>query len=221
MNVIAALAARRTVRAFLPDPIPPETLRAILEAALRAPSWANTQPWELYAAVGEPLERIRSAYAEKLAACAPRALDLPAPQSWPEAQEGRMSSLRAERAATLERACPDPADREEMARLNYRFFNAPAVVYLCMDRSLSAWSLFDLGLCAQSLMLAAQDLGIASAPAVMLAAHPDAIRAELGIPGSLSVVIGIALGREDAGHPQNAYRSPRRAFAEAVKIKGR
>jgi nitroreductase len=42
MEVSKALETRRTVRAFLAEPVPRETVAAILEAALRTPSWANT-----------------------------------------------------------------------------------------------------------------------------------------------------------------------------------
>ncbi|MBI4912388.1 MAG: nitroreductase family protein [Acidobacteria bacterium] len=41
-----AVERRRTVREFLPDPVPEEVLRRCLEAALLAPSSSNLQPWE-------------------------------------------------------------------------------------------------------------------------------------------------------------------------------
>ena len=46
MDVEDAIRQRKSIRAFKPDPVPKEQLRNILEQALRAPSWANTQPWE-------------------------------------------------------------------------------------------------------------------------------------------------------------------------------
>jgi nitroreductase len=41
-----AVASRRAVRAFLPDPIPEEVMDRCLDAALLAPSSSNLQPWE-------------------------------------------------------------------------------------------------------------------------------------------------------------------------------
>lgn len=38
--------ARRTIRTFLPDPIPPEVLDRCLDSACRAASSSNLQPWE-------------------------------------------------------------------------------------------------------------------------------------------------------------------------------
>ena len=46
MNILDHLKTRRTVRQFKPDAIPQDTLDAIYEAAMWAPSHANAQPWE-------------------------------------------------------------------------------------------------------------------------------------------------------------------------------
>jgi nitroreductase len=62
MNVIDALKTRHSCRAYTSHPVSKETVLGILEAAIHAPSWANTQPWEIYVAGGEVLERIRHAY---------------------------------------------------------------------------------------------------------------------------------------------------------------
>lgn len=46
MEFYEAVARRRTVRKFRPDPVPEETMRRLLEAGLRAPSNAHLKPWE-------------------------------------------------------------------------------------------------------------------------------------------------------------------------------
>ncbi len=220
MEVIDALKRRFTVRAFKPDPVDRNTLEKILEAALKAPSWANTQPWEIYVAGGEVLNKLREAYVQNLKNCVQRSPDLAAPKQWPLALQGRMESLRAERTTTLERVCLDKTTLKDLSEMNYHFFYAPAVAYLCMDRTLTPWSVFDLGLLAQSIMLAAQNYGVDSATAVTLVAHPDLIRQELKIPDDLSIIIGIALGFADPGHPQNQFRSSRRTVQDAVTFLG-
>lgn len=220
MDVIDALHSRYTVRAFKPDPIDRETLQKILGAALHAPSWANTQPWEIYVAGGDMLNRLRKSYLEHLKNCVPRSPDLTAPRDWPPAQQKRMEAVKAERMAVLEKACLDKSVLADVAQINYRFFDAPIVVYLCMDRSLTPWSIFDMGSLAQSIMLAAQEFNIGSAPAVTLVAHPDLLRAELAIPEELSIIFGIALGHVDVTHPLNTFRSPRRHVDEAVRFRG-
>ncbi len=220
MDVIEALNTRCTTRAFKSDPIDRSTLDKVLEAALRSPSWANTQPWEIYVAGGEVLNRLREAYVTNLRNCVARNPDLAAPKQWPPALLTRMENLKSERLATIERVCLDKSTLKDLSEMNYHFFHAPVVAYICMDKTLTPWSVYDLGLFSQSLMLAARHFGLDSAPAVTLAAHPDLIRKELKIPDDLSIIIGIALGYADAEHPQNKFRSPRRAVKEAVTFKG-
>ncbi len=189
-----------------------------MEAALRAPSWANTQPWEIYVAGGEALERIRKAYMERTEQGTAARPDLPFPEKWPDACRERTRALTAGRAEILGVAPDDAQFRQDFLESNRRFFGAPTVVYLCMDRCLTSWSILDLGMMAQSIMLAAQDHGIDSAIAVNLVCFPDVIRTELGIPEELLIVIGIALGYADASDPSDRFRSARRSFAEAVKV---
>jgi len=220
MDVIDALNTRFTVRAFKPDPVDRSTLEKVLAAALTSPSWANTQPWEVFVAGGEVLNTLREAYLANLNNCVARNPDLTAPKQWPPKQLMRMESLKSERMATLERVCLDKTVLKDLPSVNYHFFYAPVVVYVCMDRTLTPWSIYDLGLFSQSLMLAAQHYGLGSATAVTLAAHPDLIRKELLIPDDLSIVIGIALGYADTGHPQNQFRSPRRALSDAITFRG-
>jgi len=220
MNVTEALSTRRTIRAFKPDRIDRELLLTILEPALCAPSWANTQPWEIFVAAGEPLERLRKAYAENLRNCVPRNPDIAMPREWPAACRTRMETLKAERTEALDQACKDAASIPDLMQMNYKLFGAPAVVYLCMDRCLTPWSLFDLGAMSQSIMLSAEEQGVGSAVAVTLAAHPDLIRTELAIPDNFAIVIGIALGYPDPDSPQNKFRSTRRSVGEVVRFKG-
>jgi len=94
------------------------------------------------------------------------------------------------------------------------------VVYLCMDRTLSSWSIFDIGMFAQSLMLAATEFGVGSIPAINLVAFPDLLRSELAIPDELLLLLGIAMGYEDESNIANRPRSLRRPVDEAVRLVG-
>jgi nitroreductase len=220
VNVIDALDARTSIRAFKHDPVNRETIVKIMRAATRSPSWANTQPWEVFVAAGEVLERLRQGFQERFREGMPRNLDLPAPQKWPDILQKRMPVRMADRDRTPGVAAPGEDPRKAIMERNYRFFDAPVVVYLCMDRALTPWSVFDIGLLSQSIMLAAQEYGVDSIPAVMLVSYPDLIRAELDIPPDLLVLFGIALGYRDAQEPLNQLRRPRRPLDEVVRIKG-
>ena len=66
MEVMEAIYRRKSIRGFKPDPVSKETLTRILEAACRAPSAMNTQPWEFIVMTGDVLNRARAAIVDKL-----------------------------------------------------------------------------------------------------------------------------------------------------------
>ncbi len=220
MNVSQALRSRYTCRAFKPDPPDRDTILAILEAASHAPSWANTQPWEIFVGGGKELEELRSACLERFRSGAPAAPDIPRPEHWPAAIDERMSRLYAARFRELKIDRDDTEARRAMAENNNRFFGAPAVVYLCMDRTLTQWSMHDLGMLSQGIMLAAEERGVATAIAYNLVIYPDLIRKAMEIPDDLAVVIGIAMGYALHDDPQNVFRSARRPLDEVVRFRG-
>ncbi len=69
--VEAAITTRRSVRAFLPNPVPLETVGRILDVAARAPSGTNMQPWRVYVLTGAPKQRLSEALVAEHMAGAP------------------------------------------------------------------------------------------------------------------------------------------------------
>ena len=65
MELIDAIEKRKSIRAFKSDPVPQEMLKSIMEQALRAPSWANTQPWEFVVVTGPQLREIQRRFLER------------------------------------------------------------------------------------------------------------------------------------------------------------
>jgi nitroreductase len=60
MDIRDAIANRRSIRRFKPDPVPRELLEQLLEAATLAPSGKNRQPWSFVVVQGEKrLEMVR------------------------------------------------------------------------------------------------------------------------------------------------------------------
>jgi nitroreductase len=220
MNVSDALQARRTVRAFLPRAVPRETVEAILSDALRAPSWANTQPWELFVAGGDVLERIRATWLERTVAKAPSVPDIAFPGAWPAACRQRTKELTGGRAEVSGTSPEDPAFHHAFLMANRRFFDAPCCVLLCMDKTLGAWSMFDLGALSQSICLAAQGHGVDSAIAINFVLYPDVLRAELQIPEELAIVVGVALGYVDHAGAEDAFRAERAPLGDVVRFAG-
>jgi len=220
MDVGDALRARRTVRAFLSRPVPHETLETILSDALHTPSWANTQPWEVFVAGGDVFERIRRASEERTIAKIASSPDVPFPGAWTAECRARIKELTAGRAEVRGTTTEDAAFHHEFLMANRRFFEAPCAVFLCIDQTLGSWSMFDLGAMCQSVVLAAQDQGVDSAIAINLVIYPDVLRDELQIPRDLLIVIGIALGYADPAAAEDAFRSARRPLNDAVRFVG-
>jgi nitroreductase len=220
VDVIEAIHTRHSVRAFKSDPIDKETILKVLETAIHSPSTANTQPWEIFVAGGEILDKIREAAAARYQAGTPTAPELPSQKPWPDALQERMDQMRAERYQLLGIDREDRAAITANLSLNHQFFGAPAMIYICKGRALGIWSVFDIGLLSQSIMLAALNYGLGSIPALSFVGYPDIIRQELQIPQDLEIVIGIGLGYEDKQSVINTYRSSRRPLQEVVTFKG-
>jgi nitroreductase len=212
MNVTEAINWRHSIRVFQSKPVEKEKLDAVLAASVRAPSWANTQPWEVFVVTGDTLERIRESYRQKYADKAPAAPKTPRPAEWPEAERKRIQRLRPD----MERMCG--ASVERFAELNQTMFGAPAVVYVCMDETLSEWSLYDIGAYSQTFMLAALEQGLSTIPAITLTLYPDVLRRELKVPDNLKITIGIAVGYAEKGNGINNFVSSRKPLDETIRF---
>jgi nitroreductase len=220
MDVLEAIQTRHSVRDFLPQPVPLDTVLCILDAATRTPSGGNGQPWEIFVASGRTLERIRAAYIER-AQAGPGPANAPAAPPQPPAQPAfireRMETIRSERMKLLGLDPADPASGKVFMEWGARLFGAPVVVVLCMDQALSA--AFDLGMLAQTICLAAQGFGVDSLIAAAFIRHADILRKELEIPENLKLVMGIGLGYANSEAIINTYRSPRRPIEDVVRLK--
>ena len=74
-----------------------------------APSWRNTQVWNVWVLTGDALQRYKDEFRAAVERDDPAALDLPATAEWPQACSARIAATMKSRAATLE-AAGEPAD---------------------------------------------------------------------------------------------------------------
>ncbi|MEZ5744669.1 MAG: nitroreductase [Sphingomonadaceae bacterium] len=209
MSVHEAVSGRRSVRAFLPDPVPIETIREILAIASRAPSGTNIQPWLVHVVTGEARDRIARA-GRRAAEAGEMELEY---QYLPEdMQEPWLSRRRAIGHALFENygiARDDfPARKAAMLR-NYDFFGAPVGLFFCMDRAhaLGAW--LDCGMFMENVMVAARGFGLETCPQQAWCDIGPVVHRELGIPESHIVLSGMAMGRADHFAQVNALDSTR------------
>jgi nitroreductase len=222
MDVIKAILERYSVRDFKSDPVPKKTLAKILEAALRSPSSGNGQPWQIFVASGVVTEKITRAYLDRFTKDVPGKPEISGlpPTQQPQAMQDRMKQITGDRLKLLGINPEDSAAMKGYREFGGRLFRAPVLIILCMDKALTTWSVFDLGLLAQTIMLAARGSGVDSIVAQAFVSYPDILRKELEIPDNLQIVTGIGLGYHNPSNIINTYRSPRRTLQEAVSFKG-
>lgn len=213
MTVSQALTSRRSMRAFKPDSISRDIMLKVLKDASYAPSWANSQPWEVFVAEGETLKRIKAGYAECYAKAVQANPEISRPTEWSEAAKKRQQGLFPD----MVRDCGDAT--QQFGALNQRMFDAPAVIFLAKDKLLNIpWSLYDIGAYSQSLMLSALENGLGTIPAVTTVLYPEVLRRELKLPDNLEIVIGIAIGYVEETNTINNFRSARSPIEETVRF---
>ena len=217
MDIMEAIQSRKSIRAFLPDPVPKEVLHRVLEAAVRAPSTDNTQPWEFIVIAGPMLDRLKKALSEKMGAPSEFAPDIPFPVlSYRPPYLDRSKKQGQKVFGSMGIARDDWPRRTEWYRYMARFLDAPAGLILYVDRSLGAYAILDAGLFLQNLMLAAMSCGLGTCTQMAVVLYPQILRDVLGIPDSKLILCGVAIGYPDHKAPVNGFRSerePLEAFA--------
>lgn len=214
MDLREGIMTRWSCRAFRPDPVPEEILQGILKAAARSPSYANTQPWEVAVAAGQKLAELNRRRNELTQANVPANPDMPAPQAWPAAHQERTRSFATQRQEAMNLAKADAKSHYETTTQSSPFFGAPCAIFLMMDRTLGDWSIFDMGLFTQSLVLAAHERGLGTCIQAGVVRYPDEIRKILGIPETKKLVVGVSIGYPDMDSKMNAMRTPRTEIRE-------
>lgn len=217
MELIEGIETRRSIRAFKPEPIPNDLIERILTVAGKTPSYSNTQPWEVVVATGDKKDELRRILCGLVKSDAPPNPDLPTPQSWPPEIEKRSREHNARRFKAVGIERENTEQRLEMRLRNFEFYGAPCVLFLFIDNTLTSWSIFDMGLFAQNIILAAHSLGISSCLQAVVTNYPDAIRECLNVPKTKKLVIGISLGYPDLEAKLNAYFSTRIEMGDFVQ----
>ena len=214
MDIVETIQQRRSIRAFNPDPVPQQVLRQIMELALHAPSWANTQPWEFALVAGGKLKEIKQAFLER--ADEEFHPDLPGPREFPEPYNSRRRGLVNKVAEIMQRERQDTEKLRQWQRQGLGLYGTPVAIYIYTDRSFcyqgdsfNVWPIFDCGLVSQNIMLLATKHGLGTIPQMQAVHHPDILRSVLDIPDSKLIVLGIAIGYPDWDDMMNNIRSER------------
>ena len=220
-TVDEAITSRRSVRAFLPDPVDEPTIREILDVASWAPSGTNMQPWRVYVTSGETKERVSRAILDSgLRAEKARGEYKYYPDKFFEPYYARRRAVGYALYGHLGIGKRDVDQMRTQHDRNFVFFDAPVGMIFTIDRRLNQGSWVDYGMFLQNIMVAARARGLHTCPQAAFAPYHQQIRPVLGIPDEEIVVCGMALGYEDISKPENALRTERALLDEwAVFLK--
>ncbi|MBP6902576.1 MAG: nitroreductase [Burkholderiaceae bacterium] len=225
MHVADALAARRSIRDFLPRPVPGELIRRVLAQAARSPSGGNLQPWHIDVLAGERLEALRALMRERLAAVAAGdTSEQPEYAIYPKElvspYRDRRFQVGEDMYATMGVAREDRPARLRWFARNYEAFGAPMLLFCSVDRRMGPPQWSDLGMFLQSLMLLLQAEGVDSCAQEAWSVYPRTIGGFLGLPAERMLFTGMAIGYRNPEHPVNSLVAQRAPLEEFARFHG-
>ena len=219
-EVDAAIETRRSVRAFLPTPVPREVVTAILDVAARAPSGVNVQPWKVHVLTGEARRALSDAimaeFDDPAAAAGHEAAVHAYPDEWTAPYIERRRRVGWDLYGLLGIKKGDAERMHAQVRRNYDFFGAPVGLIFAIDRHMARGGILDYGMFMQNVMLAARARGLDTCPQAAFSIYHKVIREQLGISPEQMVVCGMSMGHADPEAVENTLqtvREPASAFA--------
>ena len=175
---IAWLMSRRSIRRYLPDPVPPELIDRLLTAATWAPSAHNRQPWR-FAVITRTVARHRLAMAMG-------------------------QKLRADLTADN---IPTGVIEKDAGRSYERITSAPALILLCLTmtdmdsypdetRQDNEWimAVQSTAMAGQNFLLAAHALGLGACWMCAPLFCPEVVKETLGLPADWQPQALLTLG---------------------------
>lgn len=227
MTVSELLNQRRSVRSFLPTPVPQEAVRALLRAAARSPSGTNMQPWQVYVITGSAKDALVQDVLSKRE-LEPHREKPPKPYGEYDYNPEPLFEPFLTRRRTvgfglyqlLGVAKGDRAASWIMAGRNFEFFGAPVGLIFTIDRALQQGSWLDYGIFLQSFMLGAEDAGLGTCAQAAWRHYHDIIREHLTLPDNEIVVCGMSLGYADKDAIANRLVSEREPVERFAKFIG-
>lgn len=213
MELREAILQRRSVRGFLEKAVARDTLEEVLKLAQRAVSSKNSQPWLVHVVTGEALQKLGADNVARLRRGEPTVTS-----------EVPLSGVYRQRQVTVGKQLfgvmdiqrEDKEKRDAWTERGYRFFDAPAMILVCMEKSLSDAYRFDLGCFVQNLCIAAMEYGLGTCVEYQAVYYENGLREYLALPEEQIPVVGIAIGYPDPTFPANDVVTEREALENFV-----
>ena len=220
MSFEEAVRSRRSVRGFLDRPVPQDVMEKVFDIARWSPSGTNMQPWQTFVASGELRDTLR----EQMMARVQSKVAPDQDHKDPKRSIGQIyKDRRRACAAVLYRSMSidweDKPARAAASFRNFELFDAPHVAFLCMDEGFGLGSAWDVGMYAQTLMLAMTANGLASCAQGTMGHHPDLVREAFDLGPEVKLLFGISFGYEDPTMRVNKAHTERASLTETVTFR--
>ena len=217
MELQEAIRGRRSIRHFLPKSVSKKIIEDLITDTLWSPSWGNTQPWEIVAVTGEPLEKFKKQNREALLAGKDSHPDIPMPGGWPDAHKMRYRELGKSVLASLAIAREDKEARLQHFVHMFGLFDAPAIILVTIDKELlTEYAVLDVGIFLHGFCLLAHDRGLGTCIMAAIVNYPEIVRELFSVPQNKRLVMGAALGWPDPNAPVNQFERQRGSLDEFV-----
>lgn len=219
-TVSEAINTRRSLRAFLPEPVSAERLKSMLSCAARAPSGTNIQPWQTYVLTGKTRRELCDAVCAEF--------DSPSeehgwqseyyPSSWFEPYLQRRRDVGWQLYGLLGIAKGDRAATHAQHRRNFQFFDAPVGLIFTIHKDLATGSWLDYGMFMQNIMLLARENALHTCPQAAWCEYHKVIRRILSINEDEIIVSGMAVGKADPAAIENTLVTDRASIEDSVRF---
>jgi nitroreductase len=211
LSVSDAVLNRKSIRAFLDQPVDDQLIRDVLSKASRSPSGGNVQPWRLYVINGESHAKFRAIMDKRLDAN--EMGDVPEYDIYPPSLKAPYRDTRfkvgEDMYAKLDIKREDKPKRLEWLKNNQRFFGAPAALFCYVDRCMGPPQWSDLGMYLQTAMLLFQEAGIDTCAQESWARWHKSVTDFVGAPEELMMFCALAIGYKAPDAPVNSLVSDR------------
>ncbi len=222
MQFSQLIKARKSIRGYLPKPVPRAVIEEIIEVAKWAPSSMNTQPWHVHVVTGAVLDRIRQGNSDNMIAGVPPKRDFAMKEAYEGIHRRRQIDVAVQLFDAMGIARDDKVRRTDWVMRGFRQFDAPVSLVLTYDKYLepAAISQFDLGAFSHAIVLAAWERGLGCVINGQGIMQSKVVREHAGIPDDQNIMICIAMGYPDASFVANDVKSVREDNANFVRYVG-